>query len=107
MFRSVGAVWQRVATLKLKLHHTQTAAISTELCCSYFSTQKIGSNGVKVLLSGRPLRHYTTSNNLTHGLHLDCCLRCFGGDGSDDDESDNIMLYISLLALSALHMPCA
>ena len=45
-------------------------------------------NGVKVLLSGRPLRHYTTSNNLTHGLHLDCCLRCLREDGSDDDESE-------------------
>ena len=43
------------------------------------------SNGTKILSPGHPLRHYLTSATTSHGLHLDCCFRCPGGDGSDDE----------------------
>ena len=43
------------------------------------------SNGTKILSPGHPLRLYLTSATTSHGLHLDCCLRCPEGDGSDDE----------------------
>ena len=57
------------------------------------------SNDVKVLLPGHPLKCYASSENIVHGLHLDCFLKCVGGNGSGDEGG-------SFAALSAVFPYC-
>ena len=70
------------------------------------------SNGVKILVPGHPLKCYATSKNVVHGLHLDCVVKCVGGDGSDDEgESFEGLLtvHLSVFHLSLqdnFHMGC-